>query len=93
MKTKKPAPRQFKVDDGVGFDAAQNADGYGFKNHPAVAVSIHPLRGMQIHGPFVTAAAARAWIDRDGDAELLGNYGDCRAATWHVECLDVPRSY
>lgn len=91
--TTKTVARKHELYEGVGFDATAGEGGHGFANYPAVAVAVHPMRGIQIVGPFKTAAAASIWIDREGDAHLVGYYGEVKDIRWHVESLDVPRSY
>ena len=92
-KTMTPKKPRMKLDGGIGFDQTVNDDGYGLKNTPAVAIASHPIRGLRIYGPFLNGDAARLWIDREGDGDLLDCGGSAREWVWIVECLDVPRSY
>jgi len=92
----KTAPKtlKMKLARGVGFDATANdGSGYWPKNCPAVVVSSHPIRGLRLYGPFITAGDARRWIDCDGDSDLVCDYGSARDVTWLVECLDVPTNH
>jgi hypothetical protein len=94
--TKKPAApktRTMKLARGVGFDAATREDGSWLLHNPAVAIASHPIRGLRLYGPFVTAEDARRWIDCEGDCELIGDYGSAHDVTWLVECLDVPTHF
>jgi hypothetical protein len=83
---------RYVLDNGVGVDWATNEHGWGLNRMPYLAVMVHPLHGIQAHGPFIDEDAASKWIRDEGPSEILHFYDGIAVqdTKWHTLCIHVP---
>lgn len=91
-KTKTSKAEKYALDAGVGINWQPNANGWGLEQAPYLAVLLHPIHGMVIHGPFLDEDAAHKWIREEGAGEVFRYYGgeDMPHIQWHPVMLHVP---
>ena len=91
-KTKTSKAAAYALDAGVGVELSPRKSGFGVERTPHIAVSHHPLHGIQAHGPFLDEDAARKWIHLHGADEIIHMYGtdELPNIKWYAMFLCVP---